>query len=162
LHQNRIGKDAANGILPPFAVFYPTLVRGYGWNNLYMLEQGESGFNTDDLLGSKMLVGNLEIRIPFTGPERLTPIKSKFLFSELTLFLDGGLAWGNWNNENQFEQSVFSQSSSFGKRKPIFSTGVALRVNVFNAMILEPFYAIPLQGKGMSRGSFGLNFTPGW
>ncbi len=162
LHQNRIGNDAANGILPPFAVFYPTLVRGYGWNNLYMLEQGESGFNTDDLLGSKMLVGNIEIRIPFTGPERLTPIKSKFLFSELTLFLDGGMAWGNWNNENQFEQSVFSQSSSFGKRKPIFSTGVAMRVNVFNAMILEPFYAIPLQGKGMSRGSFGLNFTPGW
>jgi hypothetical protein len=161
LHQSRVGKDAANGILPPFAIFFPTLVRGYDWQSLYFLELENDGFNSDDLLGSRMLVGNFEIRLPFTGPERLAVMKSRMFFSELAFFVDGGLAWGAWNNE-QLETSDYTQNVKFRDRKPIFSTGLALRMNMFGAFILEPFYAIPIQSGQAMGGRFGVNFMPGW
>ena len=95
--------------------------------------------------------------MPFTGPERLTPIKSKFLYSELALFADAGLAWFDretvhfkWKPEN------------INERIPVVSAGVSLRVNLFGMMILEPFYAVPFQLGGFKAATFGLNFTPGW
>jgi len=46
---------------------------------------------------------------------------------------------------------------------PVFSAGVSLRVNLFGAMILEPYYAIQLNNPTRSKfGTFGLNFAPGW
>ena len=103
------------------------------------------------------VIANAEIRIPFTGPERLTLFKSKFLYSELALFTDAGLAWinkddiaFNWYPENETQ------------RIPVVSSGVSLRINLFGMMVLEPFYAIPFQLGGLDAAYFGLNFTPGW
>jgi len=42
------------------------------------------------------------------------------------------------------------------------SVGVSLRVNVFGAFVLEPYYAFPFQRKDVSGGVFGLTFAPGW
>jgi hypothetical protein len=47
-------------------------------------------------------------------------------------------------------------------RVPVFSAGVSLRINLFGAMILEPYYAIPFQQTRSKFGTFGLNFAPGW
>jgi hypothetical protein len=33
-------------------------------------------------------------------------------------------------------------------------------VNLFGAIIVEPFYAVPLLDN--ASGTFGLNFLPGW
>jgi hypothetical protein len=44
--------------------------------------------------------------------------------------------------------------------KPVFTAGASLRINLFGALIVEPYYAFPLV-KG-TRGVFGLNLLPGW
>ncbi|MBK7334968.1 MAG: hypothetical protein IPJ00_01860 [Saprospirales bacterium] len=56
-----------------------------------ILQENKKDF--DILLGSKMLLAGAEIRLPFTGPERLSLIRSRHFFLEFALFLDGGLAW---------------------------------------------------------------------
>ena len=58
-------------------------------------------------------------------------------------------------NGNQQPTTVYS-------RVPALSAGISLRVNLFGAIILEPYYAIPFNRTDIKTGVFGLNFTPGW
>jgi hypothetical protein len=76
--------------------------------------------------------------------------------TELNLFTDGGVAWGNTEGING-NTNKRVRDSQF-----ILSSGVSLRVNVLGYVILEPFYAIPWNNGGLKNGSFGLNFVPGW
>jgi len=156
---------------------YPFFVRGY--DNLSRDRVGDISFN--DLMGSRVAVGNFELRLPFTGPEKLAAVKSDFLFSDLNLFFDAGLAWNGGNKivgnldkkplvpqyyedgspvMDQNNQQVMGYDTNY--RVPIFSAGVSLRVNLFGAMILEPYYAIPFVSSRTKFGTFGLNFMPGW
>jgi hypothetical protein len=41
----------------------------------------------------------------------------------------------------------------------IYSTGLSLRVNLMGAIILEPFYAVPIREN--SKGVWGLNLLMG-
>jgi Tol biopolymer transport system component len=144
--------------LYPLYLGYPWLVRGYDRASFSNQMAPDSKYvSTDQLMGNQMVIANAEIRIPFTGPERLTLFKSKFLYTELALFADAGLAWVdkddiafNWHPENGTQ------------RIPVVSTGLSLRVNLFGMMVLEPFYAIPFQLGGLEAAYFGINFTPGW
>jgi hypothetical protein len=155
MYVGRFGRDAESGILPPLFIGYPTLIRGY--SAVDYTDNGEQNSVTiNDLIGSQMYVANAELRLPFTGPERLSAIKSRFLMTELNLFTDGGMAWGN--NEGLFNNTGKTQRTN----RFIVSSGVSLRVNLFGYLVLEPFYAIPWQNGGMKNGTFGLNFVPGW
>ncbi len=161
LSYNRLGSGANNTILPPLYLGYETIIRGYTYNAF----EKSSSLNPDvlspnDLLGSKMLVGSFEFRFPFTGPERLAAIKSGFLFSDLNLFFDIGKAWGTYNSYNSYNQYV-SVNRNFADSKWVTSTGISTRINLFGQIIIEPYYAFPLQLKGIG-GVFGLNFVPGW
>ncbi len=155
------GKDAESGIIPPFYLGYPWLIRGYE-NISYSGNDFLTGetFNVSRLSGTRIMVANAELRIPFTGPERLALIKSKWLFTDLNLFMDSGLAW------NRGDKIGFTQNLMKGVdqeyRFPVFSTGASLRINLFGYLVLEPYYAFPLQNGGFRNGVFGLNFTPGW
>jgi hypothetical protein len=40
-----------------------------------------------------MAVANPELRFPFSGPERLALIRSKWFMTDINLFFDAGLAW---------------------------------------------------------------------
>src|SRR5690606_29398642 len=112
---------------------------------------------------------------------KLAAVKSDFLFSDLNLFFDAGLAWNGGNKivgnldkkplvpqyyedgspvMDQNNQQVMGYDTNY--RVPIFSAGVSLRVNLFGAMILEPYYAIPFVSSRTKFGTFGLNFMPGW
>lgn len=146
MHIGRYGKDA-NRFIPQY-LGYPWHVRGY--------EQNQATDNLD-LIGSKILVSNFEIRLPFTGPEKLSAFKSKFLFTELSLFADAGLAW---NNLDQFNKTDEEGNPNLNRPNPLFSVGASLRINLFGALILEPYYAIPFQKE--MKGVFGLNIVPGW
>lgn len=169
LHYGRYGQGA-EGIFPLF-VGSSWFVRGYN-NRSSSQILNQNGRSIDELFGSKMAVGNFEVRIPFTGPKRLAVFKSGILFSELTLFADAGVAWYDFD---QFKGPIYRRDSDgdilmnpttgeqLKKRlgaSPIFSTGVSLRVNLFGALIVEPFYAFPLQKD--TGGSFGLNLVPAW
>ena len=152
-HQGYYGENAEDFVQQYLG--YPWNVRGYFSNaSMEILQENKKDF--DILLGSKMLLAGAEIRLPFTGPERVSLIRSRLFFSEFTLFMDGGFAW-DFDSEirNPETKEWFSESAS-----PLFSAGASLRINLFGALILEPYYAIPLLKK--TRGVFGLNFTPGW
>jgi hypothetical protein len=156
---NMFGKDTKNGSLPQLYLGNPWYIRGY--ENVYNTASlGNNTFNLSWLTGSKIAVANAEFRIPFTGPERLAMIKSKYLLTDLNIFFDAGMAWGSNSNTFNPDPAVTAVGNSAGK--PIMSTGVSFRVNIFGAMILEPYYAFPLQNGGFRNGSFGLNFIPGW
>lgn len=158
LFMGRYGRDADNNILPPLYIGYPFLVRGYDALE-YADQSGKLPVTINDLIGSKIYVGNAELRLPLTGPERLSRIKSGFFFSELNLFTDGGVAWGN---RKVFQAPAKTQGFVDRKTRFIFSSGISLRVNLFGYMVLEPYYAIPWQNGGLKNASFGLNFIPGW
>ena len=116
----------------------------------------------DQVFGSKIAVGNFEVRLPFTGPRKLSLIKSGFLITDLNLFFDAGLSFYE-RSDFQKEDPDPLDGRDHIARKPIYSTGISLRVNVFNYLVLEPYFALPLYvPKENRRWAFGLNFTPGW
>ena len=152
MHWGNYGADQNR--LSPLFVGSPWLVRGYNTSDFAQLDQW--GLRFSDLTGSKVLVTNFEVRLPFTGPKQLALINSKFLLSDLNFFVDGGVAF------DQFNQLTGGSDGDISvvKAKPVFSAGASLRVNLFGAMVLEPYYAFPLQKN--TRGVFGLNIIPGW
>ncbi len=154
-NNNRFGKDSENGNFAPLYIGYPWYIRGYdgatGRNDYF------SAVSVDQLQGSKMVVTNVEIRIPLTGPKRLALIKSKFLFTDFAFFVDGGLIW-----DSEHTPDLKWEITSYEDRIPLISAGASLRVNVFGYMVIEPYYAIPFQDGGIKNASFGLNFLPGW
>ena len=138
----------------PMYLAQPWFIRG--WSELNSSDlSSQYGIQIDQLGGSKLLFGGAEFRIPFTGPERLALIPSNFLFTDLNLFVDSGIAF------REYEQ-LTDPDRGWPYPEPawITSAGVSLRVNLFNALVLEPYYAWPLREN--SKGVFGLNFWPGW
>jgi len=176
----RIGKDGEN--LYPLFVGYPYFIRGYEANSLYKSENQDGSLDINQLSGSKMAVFNFEVRLPFTGPKKLTQIPSKFLFSDLNLFFDAGLAWNQgqkvkFKSEPTYETVIVKDENGqplqdeqgndittriTNERVPALSVGLSLRVNVFGYFVLEPYYAFPFLRKDKSSGVFGLTFAPGW
>jgi len=127
------------------------LVRGYDFvfDSPAAGEFGDIGFN--QLLGSSFGITSIEARLPFSGPKQLALIGSNVLFTDIALFFDAGMAFND-----------FSDIGSDDPNAPelVMSVGASVRVNLFGAMILEPYWAYPLQKN--SRIVFGLNFIPGW
>ncbi len=159
----RFGKQGEN--LFPLFIGYPYLIRGYEANSFYNSRVQNTGtFDINQLSGSKFAVFNFELRLPFTGPKKLAQIPSKFLFSDLNLFFDAGVAWTEDSKvvfKNQPGTTLLPNGAP-AERVPAMSMGISLRVNVFNYFILEPYYAIPFQRKDVNTGVFGLTFAPGW
>jgi len=146
-----LGRHGRDRDFQPMYIGDPMLVRGFTGKTFDRL--GEYGINIEQMIGSQLLVGNFEIRLPFTGPRRLALIPSGFLFSDLNLFVDAGMAF------REFDQLKWNQETNSNPR-PVFSAGTSLRINLFGALILEPYYAWPLV-RG-SKAAFGLNFIPGF
>ena len=164
----RLGRDGEN-LFPLFAG-YNYLIRGYEPNSFYNNQSfNSSTIDINQLSGSKLAVFNFEVRLPFTGPKKLAQIPSNFLFTDLNLFFDAAVAW------TEDTEVVFKSQPSATRigtypngqqylieRVPVFSAGVSVRVNLFGAMILEPYYAFPFTRKDVKGGVFGLTFAPGW
>lgn len=159
-HYGRYGKDAGSDIISPLYLGYPWLIRGY--ENVSVIGSSNRGvnagsFNVSHLSGSRMLVGNIELRYPFIGLERLAPIKSRSFFTDLNLFFDAGLAWYGGSDVSPDWQPV-----SFDSRIPVYSAGISARLNLMGAIVLEPYLAVPFQNGGFDNIQFGFNITPGW
>ena len=154
MHYGRYGQTAER--LYPMYIGYEYYVRGYNINSFRNNQcAGDNCLSSNQLQGNKLAVANAEIRMPFTGPKSIALIKSGFLFSDLVAFFDGGLAWRNYDNiELQWEPD--GQHNS-----PVFSGGLAWRVNLFNAIIVEPYYAFPFQHTHVKGGKFGIYLSAG-
>lgn len=132
----------------------PFFVRGYTNSFVY----NEAPELVEQMAGSKLLIGNVELRLPFTGPRQLALIPVNFLLTDLNLFFDAGLGFFELDDLKSTGPNEF-----FVQHKPLLSTGVSLRVNVFGALVLEPYWAYPISApKEVRRGVFGLNLLPGW
>jgi Tol biopolymer transport system component len=171
----------ASGLYPLY-VGYPFYIRGYEGQTFYNTSKtSTNGFSIDQLSGSRIAVFNFEVRLPFTGPEKLAQIKSKFLFTDLNLFFDAGLAWNagdhiyfqkdppvigqtpalDANGNQQVVNGQLVTNPVYG-RVPALSAGISLRINVFGAFVLEPYLAVPFNRTDVSKPVFGVGFTPGW
>jgi hypothetical protein len=165
------GRFGNTGTLYPLYIGYPFLIRGY---EVQTFNNGSgkipsNGFTSDQLSGNRIAVANFEVRLPFTGPEKLSQFKSKFLFTELNLFFDAGLAW-DAGDHVKFQSgpdvigktpgglNIYAQH----QRVPATSAGVSLRVNMFGYFVLEPYLAVPFNRTDVTKPVFGLGFTPGW
>ena len=156
MYYGRYGTSIENSVLYPLYIGYPWYVRGYDSN--VFIDYGQSGTTSiDQLTGDQMVVTNFEVRVPFTGPERLTLIKSGAFYTELALFADAGIAWSKG-----YPPSLKWKPTSLNDRTPFVSAGLSIRINLFGMMVLEPYYAIPFQLGGFKSANWGINFLPGW
>ncbi len=161
-HQGRYGSKSTNDVISALYIGWPWLVRGYGNDYISALTRNYADTTKinqkiNQLFGSSIAVANVEFRIPFTGPARLCLIPFKYFVSELSFFADGGLAW-----DAQYRPTLKLNPDLSKEHGPLFSYGVSLRINFFGYMILEPFYAIPMEKHAIDYAGLDLNFLPGW
>jgi Tol biopolymer transport system component len=151
MHYATLGPDSRN--------YYPVLIGDMGLVHAFDYSrlteyQVKNGIAPQQLMGSKFFVSGLEVRLPFTGPEELALIKLGGFMTELSWFLDGGIAF------NDYADLSKKEDSSVLPPKLVFSTGFSWRVNLFGALVVEPYFAWPLLEN--SKGKFGIFFVPGW
>ncbi len=155
LHFGRYGHDGQDPRLVPIYLGAPTLVRGYDVNSFSASEctptpAGSCG-EFDRLLGSRVLVGNLEWRFPLLRPFGVKPGMYGPVPTELAFFADAGVAWNAGERP-----AIFG-----GQRQAVSSVGVAIRARLFDLLILEFDVSNPFQRRGHGP-VFQLNVSPGF
>jgi hypothetical protein len=93
--------------------------------------------------------------VPLFGNEQFGLINFPYLPTELSLFVDGGVAW------SQSSEPVLKFDSSSNERIPVFSAGIAARFNLFGYMVGQVYYAKAFQRPDNSL-QFGFVISPGW
>jgi len=158
-HYSRLGADQNQ--FNPIFLGWQGFVRGIGNVGSVQELSERYGLGVSQLEGSKVLMAQAEVRLPFTGPKQLSLIGSRFLFTELAAFVDAGTAFDEYNNITFSNKLDETRNLPFNKSVVIMTAGLSMRINLFGALILEPYYAVPLRENG--KGEFGLNFLmPGW
>ena len=142
-----VGRD--EGAFPKY-IGRPEYVRGYDKANFSGYEctgyiGGGANCATEQLVGSRVLVANAEIRFPLirrfdlgTLPVGLPPIEG-------LIFYDAGLAWSKGQEVSLKKPDNYDFTL---QRYPLRSYGAGIRVNLFNLAILKWDYAIPLDKPG--------------
>jgi hypothetical protein len=102
-----------------------------------------------------MAVFNAEVRLPFTGPQEIAVIKSNRFFSTMNAFFDAGVAW------RKDDPPIFKFSFSSTQRIPVFSVGLAYRINLYGSLAAEIYAAKPLQRPSKNL-LMGIAITQGW
>jgi hypothetical protein len=155
MHYGRYGSGGQDTRLFPLYIGYPGLVRGYDVTNFSSSECEATATSTcpaiDRLLGSRMLIGNLEFRFPLLRPFGVSRNMYGPLPIEVALFADGGVAWNGGE-----KPSIFG-----GSREGVGSAGVALRMSLFGFAVGEFDIVRPFQRPG-AGWSFAFNLMPGW
>ncbi len=153
LHFGRYGANSDDPRLWPLYLGYPTLVRGYDINSISASDCNPNGTCPvfDRLLGTRLLIGNLEFRFPLLRPFGLRQGVYGPVPVEIAFFGDAGVAW------TKSDRPTFWG----GTRKPVSSAGVAFRVNALGFAVFEFDAVHPFDRPG--RGwVFQFNLTPGF
>jgi len=155
LHYGRYGSGAEDYRLPPLFIGYPQLVRGYDLGSFDATACHPSSSSGcpefDRLQGSRMLVGNIELRFPLLRPFGVTQRMYGPVPVEVALFGDSGVTW----------TSTDRPRLAGGLRVPVTSVGATFRVNLFGFAVGQFDMARPLQRPG--RGwLFEFSLAPGF
>jgi Tol biopolymer transport system component len=156
LHYGRYGRDAEDERLYPLFIGYETLVRGYDYYSFgYSDSSSSNAFDQNRLLGSKMLVGNAELRFPVFRVLGIGKGYYGFLPIDMVAFYDWGVAW------TESDKPAFLGGKGDHVRKPISSAGLGLRMNVFGYLVVGVNYVKPFDrpDKGWY---FQFSFWPGF
>jgi Tol biopolymer transport system component len=157
LHFGRYGAGGEDSRLQPLFLGYPGLVRGYTYGSFDASECEAPASDPgacpvfDQLLGSRMLVGNVELRFPLFG---LLGIGSGYygaLPLDFTVFGDGGVAW----------ESDIDPSFAGGDREPVFSAGAGFRFNLFGFAVAEVNLVRPFD-RPAKNWIWEFNLQPGF
>ena len=155
VHFGRYGRDGQHPLLAPIYLGYPELVRGYDIYSYGPSECRPSAVSScpefNRLVGSRVLVGGLELRLPLLRPLGVTQRMYGPVPLEVGVYFDAGVAW------NEGEKPTFAG----GQRKGVSSAGVALRARLFGLLITEFDFSRPFQrpGKGLV---FQFTISPGF
>lgn len=105
----------------------------------------------DRLIGSRLLVANVEFRFPLLRPFGVSRRMYGPLPIEMGLFADGGWAWNSGERPSLFG----------GTRDGVSSVGMTVRANLAGFAVGQVDFVRPLQrpGKGWV---FQFNLTPGF
>jgi Tol biopolymer transport system component len=153
LHFGRYGKGGEDDRLYPLFIGYESLVRGYNSGSFSFEEvvSGKNPFDFNQLLGSRLIVANAELRFPLLGVLGIGKGFYGFLPIEFNAFFDTGVAW--WSDD----QARFLG----GDRKFVSSVGVGLRMNMFGYFVLGAHLVNPLS-RPNKDWYFQLTLTPGF
>jgi hypothetical protein len=155
LHYGRYGSGGEDERLFPLYIGYPSLVRGYDVNTLDASECVADATSDcpafDRLVGSRVLVANLEFRFPLLRPFGASQRMYGPVPVEVALFADGGVAWSRGARPSLFG----------GDAEGVSSVGAALRVNMFGFAVGEFAFAHPLQ-RPEKGWVFQFNLSPGF
>jgi Tol biopolymer transport system component len=157
LHFGRYGRDAESDRISPLFVGFEQLVRGYAPESFDGSECSRGASDCpefDRLIGSRIAVASLEVRIPLLGPEGFGLIPFSFLPLEIAPFVDAGAAW------TKDDDVRFAFDRDALDRVPVVSYGMSTRVNLLGYAVLEAYYAFPTHRR--TGWHWGFNFSPGW
>ena len=149
VHLGQYGPDAADDRLLPTFLGSRQFIRGYGWNSLRCQPiEGECGA-FEELLGSRLLVGNVELRAPLMGI-RSGDLQYGPVPVEMFLFADSGLVWAR--------SPAFTMANP--NRRLVSSFGLGVRVNAFGFPLeLAAVRATDAPARGWS---FDFSFRSGF
>jgi Tol biopolymer transport system component len=155
LHYGRYGQSSEDARLVPMYLGYPDLVRGYDASSFASNECTPTPRGTcqefDRLIGSRLAVANLELRFPLLRPFGMRPEMYGPLPIEVAIFADAGVAWSAGEKPRVFG----------GDRQGVSSVGVAVRTNLFGALVAEFDIARPFQ-RPRNGWVFQFNLSPGF
>jgi Tol biopolymer transport system component len=154
LHYGRYGRDSEDPRLSPVYVGQPGLVRGYEVTSFdaaeCLTEVLSSCAAFDQTVGSRLAIGNAELRVPLMGLFNRRAMYGGVPV-ELALFADAGVAWTSSSKPGLLG----------GDREWVRSVGAAIRFNAFGYAIGELDYVKPLDRP--ERGwLWQFNLTPGF
>jgi WD40 repeat protein len=154
LHYGRYGSGGEDSRLYPLFLGYPDMVRGYDTGSFSASECGAQANGScpvfDRMLGSKLLVGNLEVRAPLLGLFGKRNLYGPIPV-EIGAFFDTGVAWDSTSKPKLFG----------GDRQLVRSTGAVARVNMFGFAVLQVDWVKPLDRPG-KQAFFEFNLLTGF
>ena len=155
LHFGRYGSGSEDNRITPLFIGYPNLVRGYDVNSFSASECGNDPTTCpafDQLIGSRVGVANLELRLPVLGLFNRRNLYGPIPV-ELVGFSDWGVAW------TAQEKAKFLGNG--GTRKVVKSYGVGARVNVLGFAVVEFDFVRPVD-RTAKGWTWVFNFSPGF
>lgn len=166
LHYGRYGSGGDDARLFPLYIGYPNLVRGYDINTFDQSECVPNATSScpafDRLLGSRVLVGNLEFRFPLLRPFGQSQRMYGPVPVEVGIFTDGGIAWNSTSAiPAQGLLGTTTAPHPFRLRDGVASAGVTLRVNLLGFAVGQFDFAHPFERPGQGF-VFEFNLSPGW